>query len=214
MYIYVLLRPIITFTKKFVMKKILIFLMFIAAAVISAQSNTKKSIDLTRGSVEEKFNEVYTKSSNYQDYKVIKKYIFNQLKKEVLDSLKKEKNNYKNAQNEIVKLQNQINKLQTDLNQANAQIETLTEQKNNIQFLGMNIEKSKYQWIVWSIISVLIFVLIYFIYLYINSQKVTKTAKQNLTKLEEEYFNFKSTALEREQNLKRQLLDERNKNQA
>ncbi len=214
MYIYVLLRPIITFTKKFVMKKILIFLMFIAAAVISAQSNTKKSIDLTRGSVEEKFNEVYTKSSNYQDYKVIKKYIFNQLKKEVLDSLKKEKNNYKNAQNEIVKLQNQINKLQTDLNQANAQIETLTEQKNNIRFLGMSIEKSKYQWIVWSIISVLIFVLIYFIYLYINSQKLTKTAKQNLTKLEEEYFNFKSIALEREQNLKRQLLDERNKNQA
>ena len=214
MYIYVLLRPIITFAKNFIMKKILIFLMFIAASVISAQSNTKKSIDLTRGSVEEKFNEVYTKSSNYQDYKVIKKYIFNQLKKEVLDTIKKEKNNYKKARNEIVKLQNQINKLQTDLNQANAQIETLTEQKNNIRFLGMNIEKSKYQWIVWSIISVLIFVLIYFIYLYINSQKVTKTAKQNLTKLEEEYFNFKSTALEREQNLKRQLLDERNKNQA
>ena len=195
------------------MKNILIFLLFITGLLTSAQSNFKKTIDLTQGSVAEKFNEINTKSGNYQEYKVIKKYHFNQLKKQVLDTLAKEKANYKKAQKDINDLQNKIIKLENDLIQANEKITKLETQKDNIYFLGMAVEKSKYQWMVWSLIGILIFLLIYFIYLYNNSKKVTKTAKNNLAKLEEEYYNFKSNALEREQHLKRQLLDEQNKNQ-
>ncbi len=196
------------------MKHFLILLLFLSTILSSAQSNSKKTIDLRQGNIEEKFNEIYSKSSNYQEYKVIKKYHFLQLKKQVLDSLSKQKNDYKKARNEILKLQNRINKLQANLTQSHSQISNLTTEKNQIEFIGIPVKKSKYQWIVWTIISILILLLIYFIYLYTNSQKLTKTAKINLSKLEEEYFNFKSTALEREQALKRQLLDEKNKNQS
>ncbi len=196
------------------MKRILFFIILsVIVFSVNAQLNSKKTINLSQNSVIDKFNEIYSKSGSYQEYKVIKKYQFIQLKKQVLDSFAKEKANYKKAQNNIKKLQNQITKLQSDLKRTNEQIGKLEAQKNSIRFLGIPVEKSQYQWMVWSFIGLLILALIYFIYLYTNSQKITKLAKNNLAKIEEEYYNFKSNALEREQNLKRQLLDEQNKNQ-
>lgn len=196
------------------MKPLMFLFLFITGFLTFAQSNSQKTIDLSQGSVSDKFNEIYSKSGNYKEYKVIKRYYFNQLKKQVLDSFAKEKAALKEAQQNITKLQNQITSLQKDLQQSKEQITKLESEKDSIGFLGIPVEKSRYQWIVWSIISVLILALLYFIYLFKNSHKITKTAKENLTKIEEEYNNFRSIALEREQLLKRQLLDEQKKHQA
>ena len=196
------------------MKPLMFLFLFITGFLASAQTNSQKTPDLLHGSVSDKFNEIYSKSGNYKEYKVIKRYYFNQLKTQVLDSFAKEKAALKEAKQTIKKRQNQISALQNDLQQSKAQIIKLESEKDSISFLGIPVEKSRYQWIVWSIIIVLVLALLYFIYLFKNSHKITKTAKENLSKVEEEYNNFRSIALEREQLLKRQLLDEQKKHQA
>ncbi len=196
------------------MRPLIFLFLFVTGFLASAQTNSQKTPNLSQGSVSDKFNEIYSKSGNYKEFKVIKRAYFNQLKTQVLDSFAKEKAALKEARQNITKLQNQITSLQNDLQQSKEQITKLESEKDSIVFLGIPVEKSRYQWIVWSIISVLILALLYLIYLFKNSHKITKTAKENLTKIEEEYNNFRSIALEREQLLKRQLLDEQKKHQA
>jgi len=196
------------------MRSLMFLFLFINGLLTFAQNNSQKTMDLSQGSISDKFDEIYSNSGNYKEYKVIKRYYFNQLKTQVLDSFTKEKAAIKEAQQSISKLQNQISDLQNDIKQSKEQITKLESEKDNISFLGISVEKSSYQWIVWSIIIMLILALLYFIYLFKNSHKITKTVKENLTKIEEEYNNFRSIALEREQLLKRQLLDEQKKHQA
>lgn len=195
------------------MRLMIFFFLFVTGFLASAQNNSQKIIDLSQGNISEKFNELYSKSRNYKNYKIIKGFYFNQLKKQVLDSLTKEKTSLKEANKNIRKLQNQIGDLQNKLQQFNKQITRLKSENNSINFLGIPVEKSRYQWIVWSLIGILTLALLYFIYLFKTSHKVTKAAKESLSKLEEEYNNFRSISLEREQLLKRQLLDEQKKHQ-
>ncbi len=195
------------------MKVLISAILFASVFLVYAQSNSKKTIDLSQGSISDKFNEIYSKSGNYKEYKVIKRFYFNQLKKQVLDSFAQEKAALKAANQNITELKNQIADLQNQLQQTHTQIAKLQSEKDSISFIGIPVEKSQYQWIVWTLIGLLTLALLYFIYLFKNSHKVTKAAKESLSKIEEEYNNFRSMALEREQLLKRQLLDEQKKHQ-
>ncbi len=196
------------------MKKIwFLLLLGISLSGFGQNNSNDKSIDLRKGSIKEKFNTLYSKSNNYKNYKVIKQYLLVQLKQQVLDSLKQQKEAYAKTTDKIKKLEAQITDLQLQLKQANEQISKLENEKDSIGFLGFPVQKTKYQMIMWSIVIFLLLGLFYFIFMFKNSLKGTKIAQNNLRKIEEEYNNFRTNALEREQLLKRQLLDEKKKHQ-
>ena len=193
------------------MKNTLLLILVLFTGFIWAQKKT--NIDLTQGNVKNKFEVLYNQSGSYKDYKVIKQYLFRQLEKQVLDTLQKQKSALKQGQEKMQDLQHRIDQLQAQLSLNNQKIKDLEREKKQISFLGMGFEKDNYQWLVWSIIVFLILGLGYFIFMFKNSLQTTKVAKFNLTKLEEEYNTFRANALEREQLLKRQLLDEQKKHQ-
>jgi len=197
------------------MKKLWLFIFLFPVLLLSAQSKVNsKRIDLSQGTINDKFEAVYSKSNNYQNYKVIKKYVLIQLKKQVLDSLKKQKDLNRIAFENNQTLQQKITDLESEIKSSNAKIQQLEHDKDSIGFLGIAVEKSRYQLIMWSLVTILVLALLYFIFMFKNSHQVTKTAKNNLLKIEEEYNNFRTNALEREQLLKRQLLDEQKKHQS
>lgn len=183
---------------------LLFVLLFVSSNAFS--QSKKDTLTLTQ-----KFDKIYRTSSSYQEYKVIRKTRFQDLKKQVSDSvstLKKEisdKNKLIASQKDSVKNVKEVaNILSADLNL------TLTE-KNSIQFLGISLHKSTYNLIVWSVIVCLLVSLFYFIYRFKNSNVVTTTAKRELQELEEEFATHKKKSLEKEQKLRRQLQDEINK---
>ncbi len=177
-------------------------------------AQSQSNIDLSQGSIKNKFETIYNKSGNYKEYKVVKQYLLRQLKKQVLDTLQAQKTAYRDAQKNILDLQQKINDLNEQLHKNQNKINDLESQKDQISFVGMSVNKTKYQWLVWSIIVFLILGLGYFVFMFKNSIQATKLARYNLDKLEEEYNSFRTGALEREQLLKRQLLDEQKKHQA
>jgi hypothetical protein len=191
------------------MKRLIIILLLITGFVSFAQN--KKNIDLKKGNISEKFDELYNKSGKYKQYKVVEHQLLLQLKKQVTDSLERQKMLLSTAKKEIDELKQQISQLQSDLEQARQNISGLENQKDSISFLGSQVEKSKYKMIMWILLIVLLLALLYFIYAYKNAHILTKEAKINLSKLDEEYNTFRTNALEREQLLKRQLLDEQKK---
>jgi len=194
------------------MKKLLFSTLFLFSMILTAQQESKK-IDLKQGSVGEKFDVLYKKSGKYKQYKVVEHGLLLELKQQVLDTLKKQKKLTAEANSQIADLQQKLTALQKDLSANQQKITELTDEKQSIGFLGMNVDKEKFKLMMGLIFLGLLLALLYFIYAYRNSIALTREAKNNLARIEEEYYSFKTNALEREQLLKRQLLDEQKKHQ-
>lgn len=188
--------------------KINIFAIFLIA--ISSVSFSQEEI-IDSNSVENQFDEIYRTSTTYQTYKVIGKDKYQELKKNVLDSLKNtkglitEKENLLRTEiNNIKKTKNLLSKTQLDLKKAN-------KKENSISLFGAQLSKTNYNLLLWSIIIVSLLALFYFIFKFFKSNILTKEAQNNLLYIEQEFEKYRKKSIEREQKLRRQLQDEINK---
>ena len=87
---------------------------------------------------------------------------------------------------------------------------TLEKEKNSMAFLGIPSTKSSYRVISWTLILSLLGGLLFFIFKFRNSNFLTQQAKSALEEMEQEFEQHRRWALDREQKLSRELLDERN----
>ncbi|MEO7283720.1 tRNA (guanine-N1)-methyltransferase [Gelidibacter sp.] len=183
--------------------------------VVNAQQKTTEEEDdtlsLTKGTIDNQFEYVIQKSYNYQDYKNVKKDWLYQLKAHTLDSLKAIQNDLKTTQNKVDSLAQEITTLKSNLSETKTTLAETNEEKDNMALFGLQMSKSNYNVLMWSIIGVLLVLLLFFIYKFKNSNSVTREAKKSLLETEEEFEEHRRTALEREQKVRRQLQDEINK---
>ena len=80
-----------------------------------------------------------------------------------------------------------------------------------MSLFGIQMSKTSYNILMWSIIAGLLTFLLVFIYKFKNSNSITKSAKIALAEVETEFEEHRRVALEREQKVRRQLQDEINK---
>ncbi len=182
----------------------LLFVFLLSSSVFSQQ--TKDTLTLP-----EKFDKIYRTSSSYQEYKVVRKTRFQDLKKQVLDSLNSLKSELKSKEQRITIQKDSIAETKKVLEILDGELKQTIAQKNGINIFGIEILKSTYNMIVWGLIILLLALLLYFVYRFKNSNVVTTEAKAELSNLEEEFALHKKKSLEREQKLRRQLQDEINK---
>ncbi|MEZ4874718.1 MAG: tRNA (guanine-N1)-methyltransferase [Flavobacteriaceae bacterium] len=180
---------------------ILLFFILVGNGYLHAQDH----------SLEDQFTDVIDKSNRYEDYKVVKIYKLNELRKNVIDSIAK-------LENEVDQLQATVSTKQSSIDSLTQKITTTAEalalsqkKEDGISFFGSIIKKSTYQTIMWSIIGLLILTALFFLYKFKNSNAITREANKKLMDTETEYEDHRRMALEREQQLRRKLQDEINK---
>ena len=157
------------------------------------------------------FEQVYRRSSSYKDFKVIRKTTFQDLKENTLNSIKSIDEKLKIESLKNTRLEQEINNitkthLELDLKLSNAILE-----KNTISFIGLKLKKNTFKIIICSIFLTLIILTCFFAYKLKDGIKITSQAKNELTKVEEEFNSYKKKSLVRDQKLRRQLQDEINK---
>ncbi len=191
----------------------LFFLLFIfnVSAQDSSSETDNDKLSLTEGTIDNQFEYVIQKSYSYQEFKNVKKSWLYELKAHTLDSLKAVQNDLSNTQKSVDSLVQEIAVLKTNLSNTKTQLEQTKKEKDNMSLFGMQMSKSNYSLIMWSIIGVLFVLLLLFIYKFRNSNAVTTQSKKALSDIEEEFEEHRRTALEREQIVRRQLQDELNK---
>lgn len=185
-----------------------LFLLFIQYTSFSQENNNVVIEDKT---LEGQFDKINRISTSYQTYKVISKDKFQELKNNVLDSikasnkdLKEQKVLLKNERDNVAKLNAELNKTKEDLKKAQ-------EKENSISLFGFQISKVTYNLILWLIIISLALALAFFVFKFSKSNILTKKAKEDLEDVEQEFEVYRKKSLEREQKLRRQLQDEINK---
>ncbi len=166
----------------------------------------------TENTLENQFDEVYNRSNNYQEFKVVKRADLNSLKKSTLDSIAVYKNALVQMQGELESQQIELGLIQNNLKETNEKLQNTEQRENEISFLGIQTSKAAYNSIVWTVIILLALILFFFIYKFRNSNEVTRDTKSKFNELEKEFELHRQRSLEREQQLNRKLLDEINKN--
>ena len=190
-----------------------VFALLLTAASFSQATpdQEEEKLSLNSGSIDNQFEFVIRRSNSWQDYKTVKKTWLYTLKEHTLDSLKAVHKDLADTQ-VVVKTQvKEIADLKLNLSNTQNELDKTNTEKNNMALFGLQMSKSSYNVLMWSIIGALLALLLFFIYKFKNSNAVTREAKKNLEETEEEFEEHRKTALEREQKVRRQLQDEINK---
>jgi hypothetical protein len=200
-------------------------LLFIAALFtfcftgFSQTDTDEDKLSLNSGSIDNQFDYVIKKSNGWRDergqnYRVIKSYWLTELKSHTLDTLKAVQKDLIDTQIIVDSQAKEISDLKSNLANTQDDLEQTNDEKNNMALFGMQMSKTSYNVLMWTIIAGLLALLLFFIYKFNNSNAITRQAKDNLAEIEEEFDEHRKTALEREQKVRRQLQDEINKQKA
>ena len=142
------------------MKSLYLLILVLLISTVSISQETKKDTL----SIEGKFDLIYKTSSSYKEFKVIRKSRFQNLKNDVLDSIRKIDHELQLNNNKNTILKDSLKNVNEVLGILDLDMKLLITKKNSISFLGIQLNKSTYTITVWSIILLLIIALFYFIY--------------------------------------------------
>ncbi len=197
--------------------RILFGLMLLLAVNVQygQESDDSESLSLDNGPISSQFDYVSKRSGNYRAdgvrYEVVKETNLYKLRKNVLDSIAEMNKKTGELMATIAGHETTISSLNKKLEETTTNLASVTEEKDSMSFLGIQVSKGTYNFILWTIIAGLFVLLGVFIYKFRNSNILTQEAKQNLSELEVEYEDHRRRALEREQKISRQLQDELNR---
>lgn len=191
---------------------ILTLICFFSVNTFAQDSNDEEDkLSLNSGTIDNQFEFVIQRSNNYQDYKVVKKNWLYTLKAHTLDSLQAIHKNLADTQAVVDNQNKEISDLKTNLSNTQTTLVNTNKEKDSMALFGMQMSKSGYNALMWTIVGILLALLVLFIYKFKNSNTVTREAKLALAEIEDEFEEHRKTALEREQKVRRQLQDEINK---
>ncbi|GAA4885733.1 hypothetical protein GCM10023311_05670 [Flaviramulus aquimarinus] len=195
---------------------LIVFTCLISFSSFSQKKQEDNQLSLYKGTIDNQFEYILKKSGNFkgtngQPYEAVKRSMFLTLRAHTIDSLKTVHRNLAETQAVVKTQAKEILDLKANLSNTQTNLDKTNEEKNNMALFGMQMSKTNYNVLMWSIIGGLLALLILFIYKFKNSNAITREAKHNLAEIEEEFDEHRRTALEREQKVRRQLQDEINK---
>ena len=188
------------------MRVLLLLLLLYAANNANAQEFGEEI-----NSINNQFDKIYKKSTNYKNYKVILKEQYLNLKLNVLDSIKDSKRLILDIEYTLNNKNSTLKKTKEQLVFTELNLKEAIQKGNSMTFLGMQLNKTSYNLLLWFIIILLITTSAYFIFKFQKSMAITKEAQRVLLESEQALEIHLKKALVREQKLRRQLQDEINK---
>jgi septal ring factor EnvC (AmiA/AmiB activator) len=196
---------------------ILLVTIFLFSFSVTSQNDTEEDkLSLNSGTINSQFEYILLKSGNFkgtngQAYEAVKRSMLLTLQAHTNDSLKTVYKNLNNTKAVINAQVKEISDLKSSLSTTRADLDTTRSEKDSMALFGMQMSKTGYNALLWSIIGGLFALLLFFIYKFKNSNDITRNAKHSLAEIEEEFDEHRKTALDREQKVRRQLQDEINK---
>ncbi len=162
--------------------------------------------------IEDQFVDVIDKSNRYEDYKVVKIYKLNNLKKNIKDSIAAIEKNLEEAESTISQQKEVIAGLTQNLSNLQGELTISQGKEDGISLFGSLIKKSTYKITMWAIIGLLGLIVLFLLYKFKNSNAITRDANLKLAETEAEFDDHRQKNLEQQQILRRKLQDEINKN--
>lgn len=187
------------------------FLTFLMLLLFSSLTFSQQVQPLDSISFENQFDNLIKNATKYEDFRVVKTSEILLLKANVTKSFSKLNSEITAKKYELNTQKIKNDSLIGELKTTEETISTLKSNMNNVSFLGIQINNTVFHTLLVVLFLTLIVLLILFIYKFNQSNKITLETTQNFKELEESFNVHRKNALEREQKISRQLIDEINK---
>lgn len=192
-------------------KHTLLFLgamLFLNVAFGQVKPDTTKNTD---PSLKGQYEFMLRKSKSLYGARLINPSRLSALWKSVNDTLKKERRQLQEAQQEIKAQSDNITSLKGEVSGKESSLASATASVNEIRFLGISFDKGTYNTIVWAIIIVLAAGLAIVIFQSGKYRKEATYRTQLYQEVADEFQAHKVKAKDKEMKLARELQDERNR---
>ncbi|WP_026897878.1 hypothetical protein [Daejeonella oryzae] len=195
---------------KYTAKHFLSFFLLLGFLCTSAiAQDTLKTSDPT---ISGQYNELIKKSkNNNQGYKIINPVRLQTFKRNLTDSLNTSRQKLAEAISQLNDQNKQINTLNAGIKTKEENLSKSEDLINQIEFLGMPVNKSTYSMVMWGVLFLLAAALAFTLF---QSQSYRKEARYRIklfSDLSEEFQTYKIKANEKEKRLARELQTEKNR---
>lgn len=186
-------------------------LQMVVLLLFAITASRAQETSLSKNTIAKQFDYILDKSENYRDLKIVKTKWIQNLKQSITQSYGTIESQLFETKTVVRQQKAEIAKLQSELKQTSASLSQYTNSGSTVTFLGITFN----QYVFATLFSIIFFgSLLSFAFFAIRFKKaneMTLHSKSILAELEEEYQEYKRRAIEREQKVSRQLLDEINK---
>ncbi|MBD3725297.1 MAG: hypothetical protein IE891_11135 [Flavobacteriaceae bacterium] len=193
-------------------KKLALLWLLVIANILTSQS---QEMNVTSTENHQKlmssFVSLLDQSSNYKNFKVIDRSGISSFQSDLNSFISSAQNFTNENKLKIQEKNNRISSLESELTELKNLNTDLANQKNALSFLGISVNKSVYNIILWTLlIGFAVLGAILFLK-FKRANEITESSKTILKDLEDEYECYRGACIEREMNLKRQLFNESKK---
>lgn len=194
------------------LKKLLLFACIVSSTALFGQNKRMLPYAIQEGTLNEQFNNLTNLSrSQAGDFKLIRRTNIEIVRRNVLDSISRYQKEIATLKTNSSSSTGTINALRDSVTTLDAALQVEQHKTNSISFLGIDFAKGSYHTMVWSIIIVFVLAFVVTLASFRKAKVDTGEHKKTAEDLQEELQALRKKSLEKEQQLKRQLLDEQMK---
>ena len=172
-----------------------------------AQDSAETQNSLRSGTLSSQFDYIYRVSNNFQEYEVVKKSNLEQLKSNVLDSVRTLSKKVSEFNSQMAAMQDSVMTAKESLVAETALKDQAIANRDNFSFLGMGIQKTVYSSLMWTLVAGLAGALAFFAVQYFRSSSRIRKAEKDFLEIQEEFEQHRKNTVDRERKLKRELVD-------
>lgn len=175
---------------------IVIFLLTVVAATL-AQDGLPEVFK--EGTISEQLKFLEEKTRIYENYRAIREDMYRSISRNTLDTLNKAKGRIDGLLLQTTMLNNRIDSLNSKLGATTQELEERTRTKNSIRVIGIEVNKTTYNSVMWIIVGSLVLLLAIGYLTFKQNRAVTVSTKKELNELKAEFEAYRTkTRLERE----------------
>ncbi len=127
--------------------------LFLMVVIFRAEGQTSMPDVLLHNSIKEQLNYLEERTRIYEYYRAIREDMFQKVKGNISDTLTKAFGTINQLKGSITALNFTIDSLGSELKSTKTSLEDITRTKNSIRLLGMEVNKTTYNGIMWLIIA-------------------------------------------------------------
>ncbi len=185
------------------MSQLIFKLCIITAIVLTGAFRSYGQVTLPevfqQGTISDQINYIGERTRIYENYRAIREDIYQKMTRNVIDTLRASKNSINGLILQTTVLSDRIDSLYNSLEASNNELKEMIRTKNSIRILGMEVNKTPYNTVMWAIILGLIFLLVTGYLSFKRNMFTTIRTKKDLDALKEEFEQYRTEKrLERE----------------
>lgn len=175
----------------------ILFLCILSAAFpFSGVAQSAMPEALTRGTLKEQMDYIQEKTRIYEEFRAVREDMFQKIKNNALDSLRGARAEINTLKTKVLALNNNIDSLNSAVETARENLDKMTKTKNSINLLGIEVNKSAYNAVLWSLIAILAGLLAAGFLAYRRNFSLTAHTRKEFEELKKEFDAYRKASRE------------------